>query len=146
MITHLAKVRVRYADTDQMGVVHHARILEYFEVARSELIRTFGVSYSNLEKRGLLLPVIEVFAQYKKPAYYDELLLVESRLVEFPKATLKIEYDIFRENEKKPIVSGYSVHTFLNAETKKLIRPPDYFIKALEKRWNQNDLSINENG
>ena len=78
-----------------MKVVYHGRYLEYFEVGRAELIRSLGLPYSELETRGILLPVIEAFAKYKKPARYDDLLSVEAIVSELPTATLKIQYRVY---------------------------------------------------
>jgi acyl-CoA thioester hydrolase len=133
MIKHITQIRVRYADTDQMKVVYHGKYLEYFELGRSALIRSLGMPYSELESRGILLPVVEAFAKYRKPARYDELLMVESFFTELPQATLKIEYRIFREGEKDLLAEGYTVHSFLNASTGKPMRAPSYFVKILEK-------------
>ena len=78
MIKHVAQIRVRYADTDQMKVVYHGKYFEYFEVGRAALIRSLGLPYSELETRGILLPVIEAFAKFRKPARYDDVLSIEA--------------------------------------------------------------------
>ncbi len=132
MISHKTEIRVRYADTDQMKVVYHGKYLEYFEAGRAALIRSLGLPYSELEKRGILLPVVEAFVKYRIPALYDDLLYVEAVVLELPKATLKISYRIFRDNEKELLAEGYTVHSFLNAATGKPTRPPLYFMQVLE--------------
>jgi acyl-CoA thioester hydrolase len=114
-----------------MKVVYHAKFLEYFELGRSALIRSLGLPYSELEARGILLPVVEAFAKYLKPALYDDLLSIEASVVEIPKATLRIEYKVFRNSEC--LAEGYTVHSFLNASTGKPTRVPPYFVKVLEK-------------
>jgi acyl-CoA thioester hydrolase len=133
MITHRTEIRVRYADTDQMKVVYHGKYLEYFELGRSALIRSLGLPYSELESRGVLLPVVEVFAKYRKPARYDELLSVEACVTELPAATLRIDYKVFRGNEEEPLAEGYTVHSFLNASTGRPSRAPSYFVEVLKK-------------
>jgi len=133
MIKHKTKIRVRYADTDQMRVVHHARFLEYFELGRSDLIRMLGMSYGDLETKGYLLPVVEVFAKYHRPALYDEMIIVESLIKEIPKASLRIEYNVMREGEPDILAEGYTVHGFLNASTNKPTRAPAFFIEMIEK-------------
>lgn len=133
MVSFKTEIRVRYADTDQMKVVYHGKYLEYFELGRSALIRSLGLPYSELEARGILLPVVEAFARYRRPALYDELLFVEAFVTELPKATLKIEYRVFRDGEAELLAEGYTVHSFLNASTGKPIRAPSYFIQVLEK-------------
>ncbi len=132
MIRHTTEIRVRYADTDQMKVVYHGKYLEYFELGRSALIRSLGLPYSELESRGVLLPVVEAFARYRKPAKYDELLSVEACVRELPKASLRIEYKIFRGSEEEPLAEGYTVHSFLNASTGRPLRAPSYFVDILK--------------
>ena len=133
MIKHVAQIRVRYADTDQMKVVYHGKYFEYFEVGRAALIRSLGLPYSELETRGIQLPVIEAFAKYLKPARYDDLLSIEAIVSELPKATLKIEYQVFRNHEEEPLAEGYTVHSFINVATGKPTRPPLYFMQIMEK-------------
>jgi acyl-CoA thioester hydrolase len=136
MITHTTEVRVRYADTDQMKVVYHGKFLEYFELGRSALIRSLGLPYTELEARGVLLPVIEAFAKYRRPALYDDLLLVEATVTEIPIATLKIDYKVFRNGDKELLAEGYTIHSFLNASTGKPMRVPSYFAEVLKKGIN----------
>jgi acyl-CoA thioester hydrolase len=133
MITHVTQIRVRYADTDQMKVVYHGKYLEYFEVGRAALIRSLGLPYSELEKRGILLPVIEAFAKFRKPALYDDLLSIEAIVRELPQATLKIDYQVFRNHDEASLAVGYTIHSFLNVATGKPTRPPSYFLKILEQ-------------
>jgi acyl-CoA thioester hydrolase len=145
MIRHKTEIRVRYADTDQMKVVYHGKYLEYFEVGRAALIRSLGLPYSELESRGILLPVIEAFAKFKKPAHYDDLLTVEAIVSELPKVTLKIDYQIFRNGEEEPLAEGYTVHSFLNVTTGKPTRPPSYFIQIIEKALTATVNSVGQN-
>lgn len=133
MIRNTTEIRVRYADTDQMKIVYHAKYLEYFEVGRSALIRSLGMPYSELEARGILLPVVEVYAKYRKPARYDELLLIEACIPELPQATLKIDYRIYLGEENNVLVEGYTIHSFTSTSTGKPTRPPGYFVQLLEK-------------
>ncbi len=133
MIKHTTQIRVRYADTDQMKVVYHGKYLEYFEVGRAALIRSLGLPYSELEIRGILLPVVEAFAKYKKPARYDDLLSIDALVSELPKATLRIHYQVFRNTEEELLAEGYTVHSFINAVTGRPTRPPGYFMQIMEK-------------
>lgn len=121
-------VRVRYADTDQMRIVHHAKYFEYFELGRSDLIRTLGMSYAQLEEKGIYLPVIEAVAHYQRPARYDDLIIVHSSICEMPKVTLKIEYTIFDETKSEHLADGWTIHSFLNAATGKPMRAPKEFL------------------
>ena len=144
MIKHTTQIRVRYADTDQMKVVYHGKYLEYFEVGRAALIRSLGLPYSELETRGIQLPVIEAFAKYRKPARYDDLLSIEAIVSELPKATLKIEYQVFRNHEEEPLAEGYTVHSFVNVATGKPTRPPLYFMQIMEKALNTPEDSVGQ--
>ena len=144
MIKHTTQIRVRYADTDQMKVVYHGKYLEYFEVGRAALIRSLGLPYSELETRGIQLPVIEAFAKYRKPARYDDLLSIEAIVSELPKATLKIDYQVFRNHEEEPLAEGYTVHSFINVATGKPTRPPLYFMQIMEKALNTPEDSVGQ--
>jgi acyl-CoA thioester hydrolase len=144
MIKHITQIRVRYADTDQMKVVYHGKYLEYFEVGRAALIRALGLPYSELETRGILLPVIEAFAKYRKPARYDDLLSIEAVVAELPRATLKIDYQVFRTQEELPLAEGYTIHSFMNVATGKPTRPPLYFMQIIEKALNVPGNSIGQ--
>ena len=145
MIRYKTEIRVRYADTDQMKVVYHGKYLEYFEVSRAALIRSLGLPYSELEKRGILLPVVEAFAKYRRPALYDDLLIIEAIVVELPRVVLKIEYKVFREGEKESIAEGYTLHSFINAATGKPTRAPSYFVQILEKAMTSSIDAIRDN-
>ncbi len=92
-----SKVRVRFVDTDMMGVVHHSNYIQYFELARIEYLRRRGLDYSSWVKMGFHLPVIEVAARYKKPAYLDDLLTVEARLTTLSRVKVGFEYRVLRD-------------------------------------------------
>lgn len=131
MVSSLTKLRVRYADTDQMRVVYHGKFLEYFELGRSDLIRNLGLPYSQMEAEGIFLPVVEAYAKYRRPAHYDDELVVESIVNEIPQATLRIDYKVFRDGEDAVLAEGYTVHSFLNVATGRPTRPPKRFLEKL---------------
>lgn len=133
MLKHESQIRVRYADTDQMRFVYYGKYFEYFEQGRSDLLRAIGLPYPEIEKQGILLPVIEAYAKYRKSASYDELITVETTLAEIPVARVRLEYRVFRENDPEPLVEGYTVHSFLNASTGKPTRAPSVFTQAIEE-------------
>lgn len=135
MITHKTQIRVRYADTDQMRTVYYGKYFEYFEQARSELLRSIGLPYAEIEKSGVFLPVIEAFARYRRSAQYDDLITVESLVEELPVARIRINYKIFEEKNVEPIVEGYTVHSFLNASTGKPTRAPAQFLQVLQEAF-----------
>ena len=93
-------VRVRFCDTDMMGVVHHSNYIQYFELARIEYLRRRGLDYSSWIKLGLHLPVIAVDVEYKKPAYLDDLLTVEARLSVLSRVKVGFDYRVLRRNDE----------------------------------------------
>lgn len=129
-INYTTQVRVRYAETDAMGVVNNVVYLEYFEVARGDLMRSYGLPYKRFEDNGYLLPVIEAHLNYKNSAYYDDLLDIKCTLEYEYKPTLRFDYEIFCNG--KLLVTGWTIHTFLSKETMKPIRPPKMFVDDME--------------
>ncbi|MDZ7372535.1 MAG: acyl-CoA thioesterase [candidate division KSB1 bacterium] len=130
-VQHAIEVRVRYVDTDQMGVAHHARYLEWFEMGRTELIRAMGLPYRDLEEAGYHLPVIEAYVQYRIPARYDDLLTIETAVDGKPGARLRLTYTVRRGQEV--LATGYTVHAFVHQEGKPG-KPPQIFLEALARR------------
>jgi acyl-CoA thioester hydrolase len=129
--THRTTIRVRYADTDQMQMVYNAKYLEYFEVGRTELIRSLGLSYAEIERRGIWLPLVEAHCRYHAPARYDDVLIVESEVREIPRASLRIEYVIICQHSQERIAAGYTVHAFFAVQNHRPTRPPAFFLSAL---------------
>lgn len=127
-------VRVLYGDTDAGGVVYNANYLRYFEIGRTELMREWICSYSEIEKRGFVLPVTESWSRYKAPALYDDLLTIETTIAELSRIKCKFSYKIYREQEgassPKLVVKGYTVHAAITREGK-LTRLPDDILKKL---------------
>jgi acyl-CoA thioester hydrolase len=98
MITNEIKVRVRYAETDQMGYVYYGNYAIYFEVARVEMLRSIGFSYKKLEDDGIMLPVLDFSIRYMKPAFYDDLLTIRTTIPEIPRARIRFSYETFNES------------------------------------------------
>ena len=95
------KIRVRYAETDQMGFVYYGNYATYFEVARVEMLRSLGFTYKKLEGEGVILPVLEFTIKYIRPAYYDDLLSIKTTIRELPSARIRFFYETFKfRNEK----------------------------------------------
>jgi acyl-CoA thioester hydrolase len=126
------KVRVRYAETDQMGVVYHSNYLVYFEIGRTETMRAAGISYAELEERGYVLAVIESYMRHSGSAKYDDELTVRTWLREVSKTRLRFEYAVMRDD--KPLTTGHTVLAFLSrAEGMRPVRAPeDAHQKALK--------------
>ena len=133
MLSNTTSIRVRYADTDKMQFVYNGKYLEYFEVGRTELLRSTGLVYSSLEKEGYQLPLLEAGLKYKSPAYYDDVLLIEAIIKELHTAKVHIEYQITRESDQKLIAEGFTSHMFIRTESKKPTRPPQIYVDALKK-------------
>jgi acyl-CoA thioester hydrolase len=118
-------VRVRYAETDQMGVVYHGNYAQYFEMGRVEWLRNLGVSYKWMEENGVMLPVVSLEINFKKPASYDDLLRVKTILKS--QTTVKIEFDYEIYNELNQLLTtGYSMLVFVDMKTGRPILPPKY--------------------
>ncbi|MCU0331544.1 MAG: acyl-CoA thioesterase [Candidatus Kapabacteria bacterium] len=130
-ISHGFDIRVRYSDTDQMGVVYYGNYPRFFEIGRTEFLRSIGLPYATLEADGFQLPVLELHARYHKPARYDDLITVEATLdTEALGATFEIEYVIRRSADV--LVTGSTKHAFVRAGDFQPVRPPHQFRQALE--------------
>jgi acyl-CoA thioester hydrolase len=126
-----SKIKVRYAETDQMGVVYYANYFVWMEVGRTDLLRNTGLTYKELEESGYALPVISAYARYYLPASYDDDIEVVSAIVDFSGPKLKIGYKIYKD--KKLICEGYTEHVFISISTKKPAKPPEKFLEVLKK-------------
>ena len=118
-------VRVRYAETDQMGVAWHGEYLAWFEVGRTDLLRACGCTYRDLEAQGLRLPVIEVQARFLRPALYDDLLEIRTRLAEVRKVRVTFTYEVRRDGTDGPLATGSTSHAALDREGRPCRLPED---------------------
>lgn len=143
MLLSTISLRVRYGETDQMGIVYHANYASYCEVARVEFFREMGMPYKELEDKGIMLPVTELNLKYLKPAYYDEVLSIKTILREIPRAVrIHFDYEIYNERQEL-LTTGYSVLAFIDMKTRKPVRCPEYMIKRMEDLINCNQDSEN---
>ncbi|TKB27192.1 acyl-CoA thioesterase [Desulfopila sp. IMCC35006] len=126
-------VRVLYGDTDAGGVVYNANYLRYFEIGRTELMRAWVCSYSDIEKLGFVLPVIECWSRFKAPAVYDDLLTIETTIAELSRLKCKFNYRIIKQEQglerPKLLVKGYTVHAAVTRAGKLTRLPEDIFQK-----------------
>jgi acyl-CoA thioester hydrolase len=113
-------IRVRYQETDQMGVVYHANYLVWFEVGRTEWIRKLGYTYKDLEEKGLLLPVVDLHVRYAAPARYDDEVTVRTRITEVAGGKLTFHYEILRRDDGQLLVTGTTTHLWVNREYKRV--------------------------
>jgi len=127
MLSREHKIRVRYKETDAMGIVHHSNYVTYYEEARTELLRGLGTTYRELEASGVMLPVTEVTMQYYTPARYDDLLTVRIILRELPVAKMLFEHEV--RNEEGTLVNTGTVKlVYMNAATRRACRAPGWFL------------------
>jgi acyl-CoA thioester hydrolase len=129
------RYRVLYGDTDAGGVVYNANYFRYFEQGRTELMRAHVCSYREIEERGLILPVTETHARYKAPAFYDDLLTIETAIGELNKFTCRFNYRVTRQDQNRPrptlLVKGYTIHAAVTREGK-LVRLPEDILARLQ--------------
>jgi len=132
MKEHQYTTRVRYAETDQMGVVYHGNYAIYFEVGRVEWLRNIGISYRWMEENGIMLPVVSLTINYKKPAKYDDLLTVKTIFKSQTSVKIEFEYEIYNQNNEL-LTTGHSTLVFINTKTNRPTIPPNYLRKKLDK-------------
>ena len=128
--THKMEIRVRYADTDHFGVVYYARYLDWFEAGRTEILRDNKITYSELEKQGMVAPVVEVKVNYKKPPKYDDLITLETSIEKIGNSSIKFNYKVLSKNNEV-LTEAYTVNVFVDKEMKP-IRIPDDVREALK--------------
>lgn len=105
-------LRVRYAETDAMGIVHHANYLVWMEAGRTEFMRHFGFTYRQLEELGVVMPVLEVNVRYRMPAYYDDEIEISTWVEELSRTKIKLAYRLTRLSDGTPLTEAHSLHTF----------------------------------
>ena len=123
------KTRVRYSETDQMGVVYHGNYAQFFELGRTEWLRNLGVTYKDMEISGIMLPVISLKCNFIKSARYDDVLTIETFLKKKPMVKIEFDYKITNQDDEL-ICTGNSVLAFMNMKTEKPTRCPDYLLEA----------------
>ena len=125
------QLRVRYGETDKMGIVYHGNYAQYFEIGRTEWLRNFGISYKEMEDDGIMLPVISLSINYKRSARYDDLIKVKTELKKLP--TAKIEFDYEITNESGDILTtGNSVLVFMDVKKNRPTKCPQYILDKLQ--------------
>lgn len=132
MFTHETKIRVRYAETDQMGYVYYGNYATYYEVARVEMLRSLGTSYKDMEDRGIMMPVTELSTKYIRPVYYDEEIRIKVYIKELPKIKICFHYEIY--NQKDELVNtGQTTLVFVDKAKGRPGKAPASFLQTLEK-------------
>ena len=132
MITSSTNIEVRYAETDMMGIAHHASYLPWLEIARGNLLKERGISYAKLEESGILLPVVELKMNYRRPTTYDDVVTINSLIKERSFAKIRVDYELQKGGQ--PIADGYSIHAFMN-ESGQPIKAPRFITETLAKEF-----------
>jgi len=132
MLVNETQIRVCYGDTDKMGVVYYGVYPRYYEIGRTEMIRHFGITYKEVEERGILLPVCSLKIDYYNSAYYDDLLTIRTIVDQIPKVKFPIKTEIY--NQKGELINkGEVVLVFFDNKTQKPCKAPADFVEAMEK-------------
>jgi acyl-CoA thioester hydrolase len=131
MYTSETTVRVRYADTDQMGYCYYGNYATFFEVGRVEALRQLGVSYRAMEESGVMLPVIDLQVKYLKPARYDEVLRIVTTIPEMPSGRIKFTYTVFNELGEETTRAETTL-IFMRKEDHRPMRPPVALLEVLQ--------------
>lgn len=130
MIQYDHPVCIYYRDVDKMNIVYYSRYLEFFEEARTELLRSIGLNVTEIEAEGYLLPVVCAHCDYKLGAGFEDELVIRTTIPELPKAKLRIEYEVLKDGDL--LVSGYTIHGFTDAQGKPK-RAPDFILSVMQK-------------
>jgi len=126
ILSHTSVFRVRYADTDKMGIVYNGNYFAFFETGRTELMRHFGLPYTLVEESGFMLPLVDAYVKYLSPARYDDKLEIKAEIKLEQKAVIEFKYNIKCGNT--PIAQGYTRHVFIKQGNMKTVRPPKFFL------------------
>ena len=135
MIHSETEIRVRYAETDKMGIAYHGNYFTWFEVARVSMLDELGIPYRDLEAEGFLLPVLECRAKFLRSAFFDDILTVKSFMDESPLARIQLRYEVFRGEEL--LCKGETVHGFVTTKGE-ITRPPERFIELARAKFRES--------
>lgn len=133
MISFDHRVKIFYKDVDQMGIVYYSRYFEYFEEARTELLSSIGLGVTDVEKKGIMLPVISSHCDYLKGARFEQNIIIRASISTEPRSKLQIDYSVFIENEKEPTATGYTNHAFVN-DRGVAVRAPKMILERLNQK------------
>ena len=131
MISFETKIRVEYHHTDQMGIVHHSNYVKFFEVARTEWLRANGLTYAEMARRGVMMPIVDVAVKYRNPAVYDELISVTAFVDAMPMARMTFRYEV-RGEDGREIASGSTTLGFIDSQTRRPMRAPQWLLEVIK--------------
>lgn len=127
------EIRVRYSETDAMGVVYHSNYLNWMEVGRTEFFRSLDLPYAKIEEEGFFFPVVEAYCKYLKPALYDDLIVVETEILKYTPARVEFYYNIYRKIDGQLLVQGRTIHAFVNRQGRPIsIKKVPFIYQTLE--------------
>ena len=132
------QVRVRYVEVDQSGFVYNGNYATYYEVGRTEALRQMGHTYKEMEDSGIVMPLMNQYTKFYKPAIYDDLLTIVTTIPEIPKVKTRFEYEIFNEKGEK-LNDGYNELAFLNKERQRPQRAPEWFVNLFIEYAKKNE-------
>jgi len=128
------QIRVRYSETDRMSFVYYGHYAQYFEVARVEAMRSMGITYKKMEEGGFLLPVIEYSIKYFKPAFYDDLLTIKTKIPKLPEVRIDFEYETYNETGVL-LNKARTTLVFINSRTNRPCSAPGYFLEKMREYY-----------
>lgn len=132
MFSKEIKIRVRYAETDQMGYVYYGNYAQYYEVARVEALREIGLSYKEIEDRGIFMPVLDMKISYKKPAFYDDEISIVTKIINLPSVRITFLFECY--NEKRELLNtGEVTLVFIDKKSGRPCQPPEWLMKEMKK-------------
>lgn len=132
MFTFETQLRVRYAETDQMGFAYYGNYPQYYEVGRADAMRKLGTTYKDMEEKGVVMPIVDMHIKYIRPARYDDLLTVKTIVSDLPASRMHFDYEIYNE-EGRLLNKGYTVLAFLKKETGRPCGAPEWFLNKLKE-------------
>jgi acyl-CoA thioester hydrolase len=125
-----SRTRVRYQETDQMGIVHHANYIVWFEIGRTDLCRATGFTYRQIEERGLILVVTEVTCRYRAPYHYDDEVIIRTHVAEAGSRAMKFAYELFDGSAQRLHANGHSMHVWVDRQTRRPVTADEEIMKA----------------
>ena len=131
MFSNSSHLRIRYSETDQMGYCYYGNYAQFFEIGRVETLREIGVSYKELEARGIMLPVVDLNVKYLRPALYDDLIEIKTYLNKVPGVKIEFDYEIYNE-KKELLTTGSTTLVFISSKTMKPIQAPQDLIDKIK--------------
>jgi len=135
MIQKETQIRVRYAETDQMSIVYYGNYAQYFEVGRVELLRSLGTDYRQIEESGTMLPVLDLYVKYIRPAKYDDLLTIKTSVEEWPETRITFHHEIYNE-QNTLLIKGRVTLVFVDIERNRPTRMPEQLAKLFRPHFN----------